>query len=161
MTDESDIPPCLISIDKEGRWHHKGVEMVRREFIGLFYQHMSIDSLGRYVIDWEGERCYVEVEDTAYVVKQVIPQRQGPAGNIRFMLSLSDDSLEELMPDTLFVGNDHVLYCAIRGGTFPARFSRPAYYQLAQHVEEQQGIYFLAVDGKRYVLFREAQNSRD
>jgi hypothetical protein len=56
MTDEGDIPPCVITIDKEGRWYHKGMEMVRREFIRLFYQHMSIDSLGRYVIDWGGER---------------------------------------------------------------------------------------------------------
>lgn len=161
MTAESDIPPCLITIDKEGRWYHRGVEMVRREFIRLFYQHMSIDSLGRYVIDWEGERCYAEVEDTAYVVRRVVLQKQGQASNSRFILLLSDDTLEELMPDTLFIGNNHIPYCTIRDGTFAARFSRPAYYQLAQHIDENQGTYFLAVNGQRHVLYQEEQNPQD
>ena len=67
----NDLPPCLIFIDKEGHWHHEGVEMIRRDFIRLFYENMEMDSLGRYVINWGGKRCYVEVEDTAFVVRNI------------------------------------------------------------------------------------------
>ena len=49
---EEALPPCLIHIDKEGRWFHKGVEMVRREFVRSFYQQMELDDAGQYIIFW-------------------------------------------------------------------------------------------------------------
>lgn len=66
--EKNDLPPCLIFIDREGRWFHKGGEMIRRNIIDLFYQNMELDSKGRYVITWNNQRCYVEVKDTAFVV---------------------------------------------------------------------------------------------
>jgi hypothetical protein len=147
----NDIPPCFIYIDKQGRWFHKGVEMIHREFIRLFYQHMQIDSQGRYVINWGGDRCYVEVEDTPFVVRRTTFM-QGEKGNSRFILSLSDDSQEDLSPETLFIGDDNVLYCKVKNRTFPARFDRPAYYQLAEYVEEDNNGYFLPLNGENYRL---------
>lgn len=147
---ENDIPPCLIYIDKEGHWYHEGAEMIHREFIRLFYNNMELDSLGRYVIVWKGQRCYVEVEDTAFVVLRVVWQEKGKEdGKERFILSLSDDTQEELMPDTLYVGRDNVLYCSVKNRTFPARFNRAAYYQLAAYVEEEKGVYYLPLNGQR------------
>ena len=66
------LPPCMIFIDKEGRWFHKGAEMIRRDFIRLFYSNMELDSEGRYVIFWNGQRCLVDVEDTAFVVQRAV-----------------------------------------------------------------------------------------
>lgn len=145
----SDIPPCLIFIDKEGRWFHKGAEMIHRETIRLFYDHMSMDPMGRYIIDWAGERCYVEVEDMAFVVRGVTPNGIEGEGLHGFQLLLSDDTMEDLQPETLSVGKDHVLYCQVKG-RFPARFSRPAYYQLAVHIEEEAGAYYLPFQGMKY-----------
>ena len=149
MMIENEIPPCLIYIDKEGHWYHEGAEMIHREFIRLFYNNMELDLRGRYVIDWKGQRCYVEVEDTAFVVRRVVYQDKGKDGNERFVLSLSDDTQEELMPDTLYVGRDNVLYCSVKDRTFPARFNRAAYYQLAAYVEEENGIYYLPLNGQK------------
>jgi hypothetical protein len=147
---ENDIPPCLIYIDKEGRWYHEGAEMIHREFIRLFYNNMELDSLGRYVIAWKGQRCYVEAEDTAFVVLRVVWQEKGKEdGKERFILSLSDDTQEELMPDTIYVGRDNVLYCSVKNRTFPARFNRAAYYQLAAYVEEEKGVYYLPLNGQK------------
>ena len=70
-TEMNELPPCLIFIDKEGRWYHKGAEMIHRDFIRLFYEHMELDLQGRYVINWQGQRCWVDVEDTAFVVRRV------------------------------------------------------------------------------------------
>ncbi|MFH1351063.1 MAG: hypothetical protein ABII26_08990 [Pseudomonadota bacterium] len=149
---DHDIPPCLIYIDKEGRWFHKGVEMIHREFIRLFYQHMEMDSMGRYIIHLRGERCYLEVEDTPFVVRRVEIEDSDPAVPSRFLLFLSDDSREELSPDTLHIGKGNVLYCKVKGPNFPARFSRPAYYQLAAHVEEEDERFFLPLNGERYFI---------
>lgn len=148
----NDIPPCLIYIDKEGRWFHKGVEMIHRGIIQLFYQHMEMDSQGRYVINWGGDRCYVEVEDTPFVVRRSIFKRGDQANNSRFILFLTDDSQEDLSPDTLFIGINNVLYCKVKDRTFPARFGRPAYYQLAEYILEENDRYFLPLNGEKYLI---------
>ena len=146
VTPDDTLPPCLITIDKEGRWFHKGAEMVHREFIRLFYENMELDEKGRYVIHWRGERCRVEVEDTAFVVLRVDKLQD------RVLLSLSDDTREPLAVESLFAGKDHVMYCRVKEGRFPARFTRPAYYQLAEHIEEDGGRYVIRLNGSPRVL---------
>jgi len=149
---EGDLQPCLIHIDKEGRWFHKGVEMIRREFVQSFYQQMEMDPAGRYIILWGGKRCYVDVEDTAFVVKRVSsPDEQGEKGT-GFMVRLSDETEEELMPDTLYLGESNVLYCKVKEGNFPARFNRAAYYQLTAHVEPGEEGYVLPVNGRKFKI---------
>ncbi|MFH1242473.1 MAG: hypothetical protein V1689_08935 [Pseudomonadota bacterium] len=154
-----DLPPCMIYIDKEGHWYHKGLEMIRRDFVQLFYRNMELDSKGRYVIDWNGNRCYVDVEDTAYVVRGVVYEEAKGDQTGRFILYLSDYTYEELIPDTLVVGKENVLYCRVKGGAFPARFNRAAYYQLAEHVEERDNAYYLPLGGERYRILTTHQRS--
>ncbi len=142
-----DLPPCEIFIDKEGRWFYKGAEIVRRDLIQLFYSHMERDGQGRYIFSWEGKPCMVEVEDTAFVVRRV-DRKDGV-----FSLHLSDDSTEDLLPETLSVGPDNVPYCMVKGGRFPARFTRAAYYQIAGHIEEEEGRgFFLRVGEKKHPI---------
>ena len=150
--DDMDLPPCLIYIDKEGRWYHQGAEMIHRAFIRLFYEHMELDSRNRYVITWQGKPCYVDVEDTAFVILRVNYEEGQQDRKSRFFLSLSDDSVEELDPETLFVGESNVLYCSVKDGSFPARFNRAAYYQLAEYVWEDKGAFYLSLDGKRHEI---------
>lgn len=149
---EEGLAPCLIHIDKEGRWFHKGVEMVRREFVQAFYRQMELDDAGRYVIFWGGERCYVDVADTAFVVKRTTYPREESGKRAGFMVSLSDDTEEELIPDTLYLGEENVLYCRVKKGNFPARFNRAAYYQLAAHIEEEGEGFVLPINGKKFKI---------
>lgn len=142
-----EIPPCSIRIDKDGTWYHRGAEMIHRPFIRLFYENLTQDEEGRYIIAWRGERCYLEVEDTPFVVRTVFHRREA-GGQERIILCLTDDSEEALAPGTLFVGRENVLYCRVRTGTFRARFSRPAYYELARHIVEKDLGYALALNGK-------------
>jgi hypothetical protein len=142
-----DLPLCLIYIDKEGLWHHEGAEMIRRDFIRVFYQNMEMDSLGRYAILWGGKRCRVDVEDTAFVVWNARYQEADEGGKGRFILTLSDDSQEDLAPDSLSVGEDNVLYCKVKNAAFPARFNRASYYQLAKHIKEKKDAFFLPLNG--------------
>ena len=149
---EEGIAPCLIHIDKEGRWFHKGVEMVRREFVRSFYQQMELDDAGRYIIFWGGKRCHVDVVDTAFVVKRLSYQSEESGKRARFMVNLSDDTEEELIPNTLYLGEENVLYCRVKEGDFPARFNRAAYYQLAAHIEEEGGGFVLPINGRKFKI---------
>jgi hypothetical protein len=142
------IPPCQIRIQKDGKWFHKGREMIHREFIRLFYQNMKLDEDGRYLIHWDGKPCYVEVEDTAFVVMRVDVT---PDGKNHF-LTLSDDSQELLDPTTLTVNSENVMYCEVKNGTFPARFTRPAYYQLARLIQEDDHGYYITVQDTRHYV---------
>jgi len=151
-TGKGDLPPCMIFIDKEGRWYHDGIEMIRRTFIRFFYKNMALDSQGRYVINWNGKQCQVDVEDTAFVIRRVLCQDGKQGQDARFVLYLSDDTQEDLIPETLFVGKDNVMYCRIKKSIFPARFNRAAYYQLAQYIEEGKGNYYLPLNKKKYKI---------
>jgi uncharacterized protein len=143
-----DISPCFIFIDKEGRWFHEGAEMIHRDIIRFFYDHMELDGSGRYLIHWEEERCLLDVEDTAFVVQKADFREH--EGLQEIQLFLSDDTREPLLPETLFVGKANVLYCMVKQGRFPARFHRPAYYQIAAFVQEEEGGFHLPLNGRKY-----------
>jgi len=156
-TDIQDLPPCLIYIDKEGKWYHEGAEIIRADFIKFFLQHMELDEQGRYVVNWNGQRCYVDVEDTAYVVRQVdFVAKNG--GLQKAVIHLNDGTSEDLIPETLFVGNEEVLYCHVKNGRFPARFLRPAYYQLAEKIVEEEGKFYLVLGDKKYPIRTESSS---
>ncbi|MBW2063980.1 MAG: DUF1285 domain-containing protein [Deltaproteobacteria bacterium] len=152
MGKSEDIPPCMIYIDKEGRWFYEGAEIIRREIILHFYRHMELDPQGRYIIDWNGQRCYLDVEDAPFVVQRAEREERGGPDRYAFVLYLNDDTREELAPESLWVGKDNVLYCRVKDGKFPARFSRPAYYQICEFMIEQEGAFFLPIDGKKYTI---------
>lgn len=147
---EQDIPPCFIFIDKEGRWFHKNVEMVRRDIVRFFYEHLEMDSPGRYVLHWGGERCCLDVEDTPFVIHRVRFEEDG--GVQAFRVFLSDDTAEVLDPGTLHMGKENVLYCKVKEGSFPARFHRPAYYQLAEFIQEEDGRFYLPLNGEKHFI---------
>jgi len=149
-----DIPPCQIRIDKEGVWYYKGAEMFRKEIVNFFYQNLRQDETGNYLIELENDRCYLEVEDTAIVVRSVRQALSEKDGKTAFYLLLSDDTVDLLNPATLRIGKENVLYCTVKEDRFEARFLRPAYYQLAGDIEydEDQDKYFIPLNGERYYL---------
>lgn len=151
------IPHCDIRIDKEGTWYYRGAEMFRREFVNFFYAHLKLDERGSYLIELPGDpgdRCFVEVEDTAFVVKSVSRTNSSKNNEESIMLLLSDDSQEALVPETLHVGKDNVLYCVVKDGDFKARFTRSGYYQMTDHIEydEESDAYFVTLKDQRFYI---------
>lgn len=153
-------PPCMIYVDKEGAWFHNGTPIIRRELVLLFYQCLHLDEQGHYIIKFKDQVCRLEVEDTPFVVlRTLFVPALGDGERERFLLYLIDDTKEDLDPDTLSVGLNHVLYCKIRDKKFTARFLRSSYYQLAQHVQEEPGTgrYFVYLNRKKYYLNEESE----
>ena len=88
---------------------------------------------GSFFLQVAEERASIPVEDTPYVVKSM--EDDGKGG---FILILNDDTREALAPASLEVGADNVLYARVKGGTFRARFLRPAYYHLSGNFEADE-----------------------
>ena len=152
MMNENNIPPCMIYIDKNGKWFHKGTEMIHRAIIDEFYRNLTIDSCGEYLIVRGMEKCFVEVEDTPFIITRVEFDDTCGTGGEQLILSLIDDTRENLDPKTLSVGADNVLYCRIKNNSFKARFNRASYYQIASLIKEEGDKYYLPLNDMKYYI---------
>ena len=122
-----------LSINKDGEFCHEGVEITHPGTVSMLFKNFDRDESGTYFVQVGCEWAAVEVEAAPYVVKAV---REQPDG---LVLILSDGSQEMLGSDGLWISGENVLHCRVRNGKFPARFSRPAYYQIADHIEQSKG----------------------
>ncbi|MCU0577613.1 MAG: DUF1285 domain-containing protein [Desulfobacterota bacterium] len=130
---------CSIRIDREGRWYYEGNEIVNPMVLRTFCQALRKDGQGRYCIVIEPEICYVEVEDTPFVIS-------GVRGDPQVGLYVRLNTLETypLDPSRLSIGKDNVLYLTLPEG-MKVRFTRPAYYSLALMMEEADGFIVLRI----------------
>ncbi len=137
-----------IKIDREGIWYYRGAHMFRKDILCIFFNHLKIDERGKYFIQLNEEICYLDVEDTAFVVTSVHNTDD------LVLILLSDDSLETLDLNSLRVGKDNIMYCKIKGGQFTARFTRKAYYQLAEMIEadEEEKRFFINSGGRQHFI---------
>jgi len=146
------IPPCNIRIDRNGVWYYQGAEMIRQDIVEMFYNNLEMDDEGRYLVRMGKQVCVLEVEDTPWIVKEVNPAADPDGNPSVFKVRLSDNSVEELNPEDLWMSKENVLYCRVKGGRFRARFSRPAYYDFSKYIQhdEKADQYFLTLNGKRH-----------
>jgi hypothetical protein len=119
-----------ISFRKDGRWYSDDEPIPNRAICRLFSRALQVLPDGRARLELGPDRAEVTIEDTPWVVT-------GVDGSPRdgFTVVLNDETREALDPRSLRVGDDHALYCRVKGGHHEARFLRPAYYHLARHFE--------------------------
>ena len=143
-----------IRIDKEGIWYYKGAHMFRKEILCVFFEHLKIDECGKYLVELNKERCYLDVEDTAFVVGSVYKTQLPDDDRVQIDILLNDDSSEKLEMNSLHVGKDNVLYCRVKEGKFTARFSRNSYYQLAEFIEQSENgsHFFIKLNDEKYFI---------
>lgn len=124
-----------IFVDPEGGWFYGERPIFRKEILETFFASLRLLDDGRYVLEWQGRLYPIAVADTPFVITRVDRITNG-AEETHILLTFKHlEGTEPLDPSTLWVGRDNVLYCRVRHGRFPARFSRPAYYQVAQWIE--------------------------
>ncbi len=143
-----DITPwCRIRIDREGRWFYEDKEIIHQYILHTFYEALERCEDGRYRIVFGNEVCYIEVEDTPFVVATLRGDNaQG------FCLILNSGKAYALDPSTLWIEKDNVFYAQLPNG-MPVRLSRPAYYALALAMEEDPGgDIVLKVGGNIYTI---------
>ena len=145
-----------IRIDKDGVWYYRSMEMIRKDIVQHLYRHIKRGQDGRYLIEIGEDRAYLDVEDTPYVIKSLAFAAQADKAGDLITLQMPDDSWDELDPSTLRVGADNTLYGMARGLGFEARFSRASYYELAKHIEYEDGTdkFYICLNNHRYYIER-------
>ncbi|HQN18157.1 MAG TPA: DUF1285 domain-containing protein [Syntrophobacteraceae bacterium] len=144
-----------IHVDREGDWYYRNNRITRGDILELFLTSIRQLPGGVFALEWRGQRCALDVEDTPFIVSRVdrIQPDGGKPEQILIRLKHLPDP-EVLDLSTLRVGKGNVPYCMVRNGQYLARFSRPAYYQLAAWVEQDAltGTFFLRLDNRHYPI---------
>ena len=144
-----------IRLDREGRFWHEGAEVTHSGFRRALLRWLDRLPDGRPILRLDERRyAYVDVEDADLLALSARWADQGA------ILVLNDGSEEKLDPATLELGEGGALYCRVRGGILTARITTPAYYVLAEHIDETAtGVFALRADGQLNPIRRRAARS--
>ena len=132
MTNKAQKIENEIKIDKEGNWFYNGAQIINRNVLLLFCGSLENDVSGGYLLRVDKETSPVIVENTPFVVVDVVKD----GGFIK--IQLNDETIETLDPESFFIDRNSVPYCRVKKGQFPARFLRKAYYRIAEYFEQDE-----------------------
>ena len=135
-----------IFIDSRGRWFHDGVRITHRWTYLENNKNLDIDADGRFFVQEQGRRVYVECEDTPFVVTMVTKTEVG------FSIRLNDESKEKLDLTTLTIAEENIPYVRVKNGKFEARLLSAAYYELMKYAGKDEKGFYLEFGGGRYYL---------
>ena len=128
-----------IRLDREGRFWHEGGEITHELLRKSLLRWLDLLPDGRPILRLDDTRyAYVDVDDALLLVTSLRWQ-----GN-RAFVTINDGSEEELSYDTISQSADHSLYCQVRNDRLLARITTPAYYQLADRIEESGDAFVLS-----------------
>jgi hypothetical protein len=135
-----------IVLDAQGRFSNGGFPIdhagMSQAFASWIRRHPDD---GRYILTNGYDWTYFRVEDVPYFVKHLEPTERGP------VLRLSDDTEELLEPSGLSLSADGVVYAAVKGGEFEARFLPWAQAALVDYLDEEpDGSPVVSVSGARF-----------
>lgn len=136
-----------IELDAEGEWRHAGELFQNPNLIGLFHRSIGRTAGGTYVLSIPPFTYPILVADTPRFVRHVRIERGPGTGGVTLLLS--DGSEEVLDPSTLAYVQDRGLYCRVGAERWLARFLRPAYYAIAELLNEGGDGYYLELPSGR------------
>ena len=138
-----------IELDAEGRFWHQGEPFENERLSQLFHRSIARTPGGTYLISIPPYSYPFHVADAPRQVRHIRIEQAA------VMLLLGDDSEQPLDPSSLRYVPSRGLYCLVLAPDaqrWPARFLRPAYYELLSHIEEADGQYELDLLGQRWPI---------
>jgi hypothetical protein len=141
-----------IRLDREGRFWHEGAEVTHPGFRRALLRWLDRLPDGRPILRLDERRyAYVDVDDAELLALSARWAGERP------IVVLNDESEEELDASTLELGEGGALYCRVRGGRLTARITTPAYYVLAERIDETApGVFALRAGGGLFAIRRRA-----
>ena len=119
-------PPAFtlpdLRVDRDGEWWDGDVQITHAGILANLRGNIRRDAAGYFI--QTRVRIPVRVDDVPFVVTRA--ERRGD----ELHGILSDGTDEVIDPGSVRLGADDVPYAAVKGGTFEARFSRAAAFQL-------------------------------
>jgi hypothetical protein len=146
-----DASPYLkLQIDKDGRWFQNGKEIINKQVYLQFNQMLENNGCGGYLVRMGREICSVEVQDAPFVIVRTFTGEDG-----HLCLMLNDDTIEHFSADRFWMTDENIPYTFVKTGSFHARFSRPAYYQLAENIVSDDEVnFFIEMNGSKFPILR-------
>ncbi|HLC25291.1 MAG TPA: hypothetical protein VJM80_00810 [bacterium] len=143
-----------LYLDAHGDWFDGPDEITHPGIRRYLYEHLTFDPGQGFMVRNDRQARVVEVEDVPFAVLRTTPRLNSEGSSSSYTLLLSDECEEVLDPGTLHWGERNILYCHVKGRAFRARFSRPAYLQLAWRVEEdpESGNFYLPAGNQKHYL---------
>lgn len=136
-----------IRLDREGRFWHEGAVVTHAGFRRALLRWLDRLEDGRPILRLDEKRyAYVDVDDADLLV--VSARWDGD----RALIGLNDESEEELDYSSLTVSACNALYCRARSGRLTARVTTPAYYVLAERIEESGDGFALRAVGRLHLI---------
>ena len=124
---------CRIRIDKEGKWFYEGCAIINPLVLRAFCEALETDEHGRHRIVISDELCYIEVEDTPFVISAI---RGDPTIGLYIRLNtLETYPLDPTKLSVLVMTTSCMPYYPIG---MKVRFTGPAYYSLALLMEQDE-----------------------
>ncbi|MCD6496942.1 MAG: DUF1285 domain-containing protein [Deltaproteobacteria bacterium] len=122
-----------IRLDREGRWTYRGAPVTNKKVVDLFNRSIRRTTEGDWVLHVGKDIHPIIIEDTPYFVERMDLEGENP------IVFLNDGTAEILVPETIRYKPVGRLYCLVKDGTTPARFTWNAYHGLAEHMDELDG----------------------
>lgn len=135
-----------IRLDARGKWTHEGLDFENPRIIRLFNRSVNRTEGGTWVLEVGRFTYPIAVDDTGFFVERIDFSVTPPE------LTLSDETVERLAPETLEYEPPGHLYCKIKEGRFRARFKKRPYYDLADHLVDHDGTIALQIGDELYPL---------
>jgi len=142
-----------LTLDRDGRFFHKGQEIIHARSVRALERGLELRDDGEVVVHVGNQWAYVEVEDSIYVVRNIVPERDDTGSLVQITLVMTGERREVLDPSTLVLDPPSNLYCLVEKGRIRARFMRPAFHALEPFLVEGDKGYALAYsDGNVLIL---------
>lgn len=134
--------PTELFLSKDCEWFHDGVRITHQGIIDRLNRGLQRDG-DVYYAAIGYERARVIVEDAPYLITGIREE----SGEL--ILEINDGTIEKYDPATLHIGENNVPYTIVKKTKDRARFTRPAYYQLARYlIETSEGALAFEIGGK-------------
>ncbi len=135
-----------LRLDADGKFWHDGERVDHPALAKALHSWIARHpDDGRYILTNGYDWTYFQVDDAPYTVRSIRLSRDSVG------LELSDETEENLAPETLRTGAGDALYAKVKGGRFEARFSRHAQTALAPLLAETpDGVVELRIGGHAY-----------
>lgn len=138
--------PEGVRVQPDGAWTVGGLKVRHRASLRLLKSRLRFTDDGAFLMDGP-VRLPVQVEGPAFEVEDLrLDAALGEA------CAVLDDGSEESLTEVDMDPASGRFYCAVRGGRARAVLSRAAHEALIEHVEQEDGRFFLALGQKRLAL---------
>lgn len=130
-----------MRIDAAGAWHHEGSPIRREALVRLFSTVLRGEADGSYVLVTPAEKLDIVVEDLPFVAVEMAATGEGAGRDLTFRTSLGDVVRADAEhPLRLVDDADGFRPCVRVRGRLDARLTRAAALELAELVEERDGV---------------------